>query len=64
MTWPRLKRGRFSTPAKTETTWIFLTFSLPTKLETEGRWVPLGKDAEVLVARTGNDKFNAKTGIC
>lgn len=39
---------------------IFDLFATDSKLETEGRWVPLGKDAEVLVARTGNDKFNAK----
>lgn len=39
---------------------IFELFATDSKLETEGRWVNIGKDAKVLVARSGNDKFNAR----
>lgn len=39
---------------------IFELFATDSKLETEGRWVNLGKAAKVLVARAGNDKFNAR----
>jgi hypothetical protein len=37
---------------------IFATYATDEKAEVEGRWLPLG-DAEFLVARAGNHKYNA-----
>jgi len=39
---------------------IFELYATDAKLENEGRWVNLGKDAKVLVARAGNDNFSAR----
>lgn len=36
---------------------IFNSFATDAKVEVEGRWVPLSKDAKVLVARSGNQRF-------
>lgn len=36
---------------------IFNAFATDAKLEVEGRWVSLSKDASVLVARSGNERF-------
>lgn len=39
---------------------IFKTFTSDPTLEVEGRWVHVSRDAEVLVARAGNDNFARK----
>jgi len=46
-------------PAKKENSKmdIFTSFATDAKIEVEGRWVPLSKDAKVLVARAGNQRF-------
>ena len=36
---------------------IFNSFATDEKLENEGKWFPLSKDAKVLVARSGNPKY-------
>ena len=39
---------------------IFKNFTSDATLEVEGRWVHISRDAEVLVARSGNDRFAKK----
>jgi len=39
---------------------IFDLYATDAKLEVEGRWVNLGKNTKVLVARAGNDNFSAR----
>lgn len=39
---------------------IFKNFTSDAALEVEGRWVHISRDAEVLVARSGNDRFAKK----
>ena len=39
---------------------IYELFATDAKLETSGRWVSLGKDAKVLVARASNDRFTSR----
>ena len=36
---------------------IFAAFATDEKLESEGKWFPLSKDAQVLVARSGNQRY-------
>ena len=36
---------------------IFAAFATDEKLEAEGKWFPLSKDAKVLVARSGNQRY-------
>jgi hypothetical protein len=37
---------------------VFSTYASDEVAEVEGRWFPVGKDAKVLVARTGNPRYN------
>lgn len=39
---------------------LFQVFSTDPTLETEGRWAPISRDAKVLVARSGNERFVRK----
>lgn len=39
---------------------VFARHATDARVEVEGRWVNLTKDARVLVARSGNEKFSAK----
>lgn len=39
---------------------LFSTFSTDPTLEVEGRWAKISRDAEVLVARSGNERFVRK----
>lgn len=39
---------------------IFATFATDENLENNGTWFPIGKDAELLIARSGNPNYGKK----
>lgn len=55
-----LNGGLYSTPANNYKMDIFKTFSADSTLEVEGRWAKISRDADVLVARSGNERFVRK----
>jgi hypothetical protein len=56
-----LQGGLISTPANNNYKMdIFQTYATDSTLEVEGRWAKISRDASVLVARTGNERFTRK----